>query len=468
MAGNERLAALFREAGLLRSDGSGRKAIARAVSAHAGRTLTHTYVGRWLGGMVPREIGVQRAIATAVGERLGRRVGLDECGFGVPERTAADLGLSYPGNVGASIGVVTRLWQADLDNVQALLAVPANVAAWNEASLSWLVNATEKVAAGRRGGARVGAVDIEGIRSTTHMFDQLDGRHGGGHARRALVEFLRTHLAVLLRGTYSEDTGRELFRVAAQSTLLAAWMSYDAGLHGIAQRYFIQALKLAEATGDRLLAAGVLDAMSHQANFVGNHREAANLARAARMGTASVGSARSAAHFYAMEARALARAGDAAGCDQAMAAAVRQFEHCRPDDDPADWFGYFDEAELAAELGHCNRDLGRAIDATTYASQALGANGEYVRSDFFVTMVLADSYLAQGEVEQACQTALKAVQIGEGLKSARCAAYVTEFRERLDMVGLTPSVRSFRDQVSSARLWLPDDARKESSRVGRR
>jgi hypothetical protein len=143
------------------------------------------------------------------------------------------------------------------------------------------------------------------VRSTTEMFDRLDGRHGGGHARRALIEFLRTDLAALLRGSFSGDVGCELFKVASQSTLLGAWMSYDAGLHGLAQRNFVQALKLAEEAGDRLLAAGVLDAMSHQANFLGNHREAANLARAARMGTASVGSAYSAAHFYAIEARAL-------------------------------------------------------------------------------------------------------------------------------------------------------------------
>src|SRR4051812_45115950 len=109
-----------------------------------------------------------------------------------------------------------------------------------------------------------------------------------------------------------------------------------------------------------------------------------------------------------------------------MAAAVRQFERRKPHDDPADWSAYFDEAELAAELGHCNRDLGRAVSATSYAAQSIGLNGEYIRTDFFVTMVLADAYLAQGEVEQACQTALKALRIGEGLKSARCAAYVGE------------------------------------------
>jgi hypothetical protein len=101
----------------------------------------------------------------------------------------------------------------------------------------------------------VGPADIAGIHSTTELFDRLDGQHGGGHARRALIEFLRTDLAGLLNGTYGDEIGRDLFKAGAQATLLGAWMSYDAGLHGLAQRYFIQALRLAESTGDRLLGA---------------------------------------------------------------------------------------------------------------------------------------------------------------------------------------------------------------------
>ena len=72
----------------------------------------------------------------------------------------------------------------------------------------------------------------------------------------------------------------------AEATLLAAWMSYDsAPRSALAQRYFIQALALAQAGGDRLLGASILDAMSHQATYTGRFGEAASLARAARTGT---------------------------------------------------------------------------------------------------------------------------------------------------------------------------------------
>ncbi|MFL6123258.1 XRE family transcriptional regulator [Actinophytocola sp.] len=460
MAGNEQLEAVMLAAGFLREDGTvGLKVFGRAVSRYAGRDLNHTYVRRWLNGMVPREEKVRRAITQALGEKLGRPVSLDEVGFGKSKKVPTDLGLSYPDKAADGIAAVTDLWQADLAGASTLITAPANVGAWNDASLSWLVSARhdETHSTGSR---RVGPGDIAGVRSTTDMFDHLDGQHGGGHARTALIQFLRTDLAGLLRGAYSDEIGRELFKAAAQATLLGAWMSYDAGLHGLAQRYFIQALRLAESSGDRLLGASILDAMSHQATFLGRYREAANLARAARLGTTTAGSASAAAHFYAMEARALARLGDAAACDEAMSGAVREFERRNTESDPAEWFAYFNDAELAAELGHCNRDLGRAVDASMYATQSLGPTPSgYVRSDFFATMVLADSYLEQGELEEACRVALSALEIGEQLKSARCGAYVKEFRERLTRVGDTATVREFEEQASGTRLWTPQDAR---------
>jgi hypothetical protein len=89
--------------------------------------------------------------------------------------------------------------------------------------------------------------------------------------------------------------------------------------------------------------------------------------------------------------------GDAKACDRAMVEAVRDFERRKPEDDPI-WFQYFDDAELSAEFGYCLRDLGRSRDATTYASRSLATvdGATFLRSDFFVTMVLADAYLDAG------------------------------------------------------------------------
>ena len=219
----------------------------------------------------------------------------------------------------------------------------------------------------------MGLGDVERFRVTVEAFGQLDDRFGGGHARPALIQYLSTDGDRLLRGRYTGAVGSALFSAVAEATLLAAWMSYDSvPRSALAQRYFIQALALAQAAGDRLLGASILDAMSHQATYTGRFGEAANLARAARTGTTGIATATLTAHFHTMEARALARLGDARGCDRALAEAVREFERRRPDDDPG-WIRYFDEPEMAAEFGHCLRDLGRAADAAQYASRSVAA-----------------------------------------------------------------------------------------------
>jgi len=211
---------------------------------------------------------------------------------------------------------------------------------------------------------------------------------------------------------------------------------------------------LAQAGGDRLLGASILDAMSHQATHTGRFGEAASLARAARTGTAGIATPTLTAHFHTMEARALARLGDARGCDRALADAVREFERRTPDDDPA-WIRYFDEAELAAEFGHCLRDLGRASDAVRYASCGVGAvdGAGFVRSDFFATMVLADAYLAAGDLEQGCATALAALSAGELIRSARCVNYLREFGRHLARAVDTTAVTDFQEQARESRLW---------------
>ena len=232
-------------------------------------------------------------------------------------------------------------------------------------------------------------------------------------------------------------------------------MSYDAApASRLAQKYFIQALSLAQAGNDRLLGASILDAMSHQATYTGRFREAANLARAARTGTCGAATATLTAHFHTMEARALARLGDAKACDRALAEAAREFERRNPEADPQ-WIRYFNEAELAAEFGHCLRDLGRATDAAQYAGSSIEAIGGemFMRSDFFAAMVLADSELGAGELEQACLNALKALTAGEQIRSARCVKYLREFRQHLEHIGPTAVVIDFHEQARSSRLW---------------
>jgi ATP/maltotriose-dependent transcriptional regulator MalT len=266
-----------------------------------------------------------------------------------------------------------------------------------------------------------------------------------------VIQYLSRDVAPLLRGRYADNVGRALFSTVAEVTLLAAWMSYDACQHGLAQRYYLQALRFAQDGGDRRLAGSILSAMSHQATFLGHFTQAATLARAARMGISGVATPTLMAQFHAMEARALARTGDRRACEQALAESARFLDRRNQGDEP-EWITYFDEAELAAESAHCFRDINRARQAVEHAGNAM--SGSHVRSDFFVTMVLADAHLRAGDVDEACRIALDALDLGEQLRSARCVAYLSEFRAALGPHAKTTAVREMREQAAEHRLWI--------------
>ncbi|WOT34284.1 hypothetical protein [Streptomyces coeruleorubidus] len=283
---NARLAALMDEGGF------SHKSLARAVvvaAARSGQDITcdHTYVSRWLKGAIPRG-DMPRFIADAIGRKLGRQLAIDDIGMGDAAVSAIqpNLGLDFADHPETATTTVADLWRADLADADPLVRALPDSAAWNEASVRWLVSPPDGELT-RSGNRSVGAVDVEMIRSTADAFSILDGRFGGGHARRALIQYLHTDVRPMLDGKYSDVVGRELHSAVAEALLLAGWMSYDSGLHGIAQRYFIQALRMTQAAGDRLLGGSILSAMSHQATFVGRYREAATLARAAFTGPAA-------------------------------------------------------------------------------------------------------------------------------------------------------------------------------------
>ncbi len=430
----------------------------------------------------PRLVRELRQAATQRGHQLPsdtsvkRRIASWENGHSTPDDfygpllcdafavSAAELGLNhgeakdapvldaaYPASPDDAIQTVSQLWRADLNQYDPLLRAEPSEPAWNEASLRWLVAPEPGIPRPRSEGMRVGLGDVAAVKTTADMFARLDDQFGGDHARHSVIQYLNNDVTPMLRGQYTEQVGRVLFSTVAEATLLAGWMSYDACHHGLAQRYFLQALRLAQDANDRRLAGSILSAMSHQATFLGRYTQAGTLARAALMGISPVATPTLRAQFHAMDARALARTGDVAACEAALSAATKALESRNSEDEP-EWISYFDEAELAAEAAHCFRDVNRARQAVAHAENAM--SGSHVRSDFFATMVLADAHLRAGDVEEACRVALDAMDLGEQLKSARCISYLAEFRQNLTAAGPSAAARELAEEAREHRLWI--------------
>ncbi len=86
-------------------------------------------------------------------------------------------------------------------------------------------------------------------------------------------------------------------------------MAFDTGQQEAAQRYYIQALRLARAAADVPLGGYVLASMSLQATYRGFADEGVDLAQAALERNRGLATARTMSFFRLVEARAHAKRG---------------------------------------------------------------------------------------------------------------------------------------------------------------
>ncbi|RII11755.1 Protein involved in sporulation [Streptomyces sp. YIM 130001] len=446
---NERLQSLIQEAGCSNAG------LARRVNlcgAEHGLDLRYdkTSVARWLRGQQPRG-RAPGVIAEAVGRKLGRTVTIDEIGMANGKNLASGVGLQFSPTVLGAMEQVCELWRSDVGRRDFLSGSSVAASALVEPSRDWLITATDAHVA-RSAGPRVGHSDVAAVRAMTDSLVQLDHQYGSGHVRPVVVHYLNSVVSGLLAGSYREAVGRELFGAVARLTEVAGYMAVDTGQPGLAQRYYIQALRLAQAAGDRGYGGYVLAAsMSHLAAQLGNPREISQLARAAQEGARGRVTPRAEAMFHAAEARGHALLGDASAAQSAASRAGSAMERAaaHSGDDPV-WIAHFDEAYLADELAHCHRDLGQADDAARAARESLDGHPEgRVRRRAIGLLLLATAEVQQREVEQACSTGTRAVELLATLRSNRGAEYLDDFRTRLEPFARTPAVREFGARVDA-------------------
>ncbi|MFD5886413.1 transcriptional regulator [Streptomyces sp. NPDC060334] len=440
---NERLQALIQEAGCSNAG------LARRVNmcgAEHGLDLRYdkTSVARWLRGQQPRG-RAPGIIAEALGRKLGRTVTIDEIGMANGKNLASGVGLQFSPTVIGAIEQVCELWRSDVGRRDFLSGSSVAASALVEPSRDWLITGADPQVA-RSGGSRVGMSDVDAVRATTEALKELDHRFGSGHVRPVVVHYLNSVVSGLIGGSYREPVGRALFAEVARLTELAGYMAVDTGQPGLAQRYYIQALRLAQAAGDRAYGGYVLAAsMSHLAAELGNPREISQLARAAQEGTRGQVTPRVESMFYAAEARGHALMGDTRATAVLSGRAVTALERAEPEtgDDPS-WIRHFDQSYLADELAHCHRDLGQADAAARRAEEALrGLPETKARRRAIGMLLLAAAQVQQREVEQACQTAAKAADLLGSLRSRRGIEYLEDFRTRLEPYRDEASVREF-------------------------
>ncbi|WP_249416079.1 sporulation protein [Streptomyces sp. TS71-3] len=408
---------------------------------------THVAVQRWRDGS-----GIRPQAALIMAEifssKLKRRITPGDLGlFGEPEsRTPQPV--AYAASLPEALSALSVLTEEQTEaTTSSKLVIPD--ADLSSAVLSWMVTRTNEVQADRPASQHVGMRDVRAIRTATEMFMRLDFLYGGGHGHKALRHYFREEVLPLLNASYTAKVGQALFTVAAETAEVLGWMAYDIGNHGLANRYLLHALRLTQVTGDRMFGASILANLSHQANYLGQTSRALQLARSAVEGAKDSATPRAKAMYTIHEARALSSVGDRSGAERAMNEAERHLEKATPDG--PEWLSYFDEEELIGEFSHCFRDLRRPAESLHFAEEAVArTDPQYARTLGFCRMVLAESYLLNGELESAIGAATQAVEKGESLQSTRFVRYVTDFQQKIGGNAGMPIVADFNRQVTEA------------------
>ena len=293
---------------------------------------------------------------------------------------------------------------------------------------------------------RINPGDVIRLRGMCEQLKNIDNSHGGGAALPMAMWYLRHETPPLLDGlTKGEPAGRALIDVIALFWLEAGWMAYDAAGQQLATQNFAQALRLAHAAGDRLLAGRALAAMSHQAIYLGQVRQAIDYAQAARATTRIAATPRTIAMLAAMEACAHAAAGDAASCDKALddAAAAVTLIRTQPEPDGVD----FDEGGYWGHAARASRDLGRLEEAERYAQKSVGlCLPAHCRTRAQRYAIHAGAHLRMGEIDAAAAAGEHIVGEAWNLHSSHVFREIAQLARELAQYK-TPVADNFLDQA---------------------
>lgn len=429
---NERLDALLREAGWSRAlAASAFNRVAQESNSLSYASIGRSHISMWVGGTKPTgEAPI--LLCQALSRRLRRIVTPDELGFAVPG-TSAQTALDWHVD---PLTTLVDLGRADLDAERREFLASAVYSAVGLAlpdEAWWRAMAQAPPSPARQ--QRVGRGDVATVRELTAAFSRIDQQRGGGHGRKALVQYLHSDVARLLLGTFpDEEVRRDMFSAAGELAYLSGWMAFDNSEHATAQRYFALAVKLAARAGDHPLSGHILRAMAHQAIDLGACKQGLDLAAASVEGQRYLSAnPRERALLGVVHARGLAANGMKQAAAKALLRAEDDLASASDAIEQPDRTFFFGEASLAHETACTLRDLGDRDGAIRQFKRSVRKRGAAFRRTHAVTLgYLGATQITAGGVEEACGTWVKVLDaMEEGIYSGRARQAVVDMRTLL-------------------------------------
>jgi hypothetical protein len=370
----------------------------------------HASVARWVRDHAFPRDPVPEMICTIIGERLGIDITLAD--IGMVRGEAADRQPSLAG----AIDRAAALWHGDArGRTPTTLITGAKAAApiWE-----W-ENPPDDDHIARLGEHRVDPVDVAMLRRARSHYQEMYRRVGGMPVRARITALLVDRAAPLLRASYDNDLGRQLYRAVGGLAALAGVCAYDANQQPLSQRHLFTALRLAKASGDRQFGAYIVALLANQALYLDQRRLVVQYAESAlRAGGPSLNPAL-VTDLHALAGKAYARMGDAHACRphllKSESIAAKLSQHHGHDE-----VSYVHPGLVETQVAEALRRLGDLPAAQTYAEESVRTAGAtHLRGQVHRNAGLALILAARGDLDRSVYIADHTLDRAEGMESGR-------------------------------------------------
>lgn len=313
----------------------------------------------------------------------------------------------------------------------------------------WLISEPGPLVSGLSG-RRVSAGLADRFMGMIPELRAMDDVAGGGTVLSLAKQEFEVVTELLDQASYDEPTGRQLHVALAELGQLVGWCGYDAGQPGLAQRYYIAALRAANSADNRPLGAHILGSMAYQAAREGQPAEALTLIDTAMTGVRGRETASLLTALYSRQAYALASLRDTSGCTAAISKARTHVERLNRDDDPP-WLYWVSPAEITAGAGRCLQKLGQADQAAVMLDGGIALFDEsFVRDRTNYLIHLSDALAQPGpqrDLDAAGERGMLAIDLTESLNSARGNSRLRDLCHQMKPHAKVPTVGDFLDRA---------------------
>jgi tetratricopeptide (TPR) repeat protein len=296
--------------------------------------------------------------------------------------------------------------------------------------------------------------DVRQVEAATRALRALDYQYGGGFCRDAVVAQLSWGQQ-LLDANAADQVRDRLYVALADLHNLAGWTSFDSGLIDASRTHFAHALELARAGHSDPLVANILYRMGRVYLHQDAPNDALKLFQLGQIAAQESGSELAVAVLCANEAWAYAALQNER---QAMKLINRtKDEFARADHSNVDsWVKFFDETDLYAMVGTIHSVLATEVDRrhTRFAipalTRAIGAYGdEMARSKAFNLSMLATNHMIEGDVDHGTRIGRAAVDLAEGIKSARTKQRIKPLKAEADKRSNNSDARDLAERINT-------------------